>query len=407
LTMRVAYFTNKYPAVSHTFIRREIKALEALGVPVLRYALRPAADKLVDVDDLSELNRTRYILKSGATAVLFPLLATLFRRPAALVQMASAAVKMGRRSDRGLLRHFAYVLEAVVLATWCRRDKVQHVHVHFGTNPTAVALLARILSGVSYSFTAHGPVEFERATLLSLDRKLSDAAFAICVSSFGRSQLMRWSSPDQWEKIAVVHCGVDSRFLEFPVQEIPAAPQFVCVGRLVPQKAQLLLVAAARHLKELGYDFKIVLAGDGEMRARLEQAIAANGLQRHVFITGWISGERVRMEIVNSRALISASFSENLPVVIMEAMALNRPVIATYVAGIPELVQDQKTGFLIPAGDELALVSAMREVLDAPIARLSAMGAAARSRVLDRHNVVSEAKKLESLFEKQIRKSAS
>ena len=123
--------------------------------------------------------------------------------------MVALAIKMGWRSDRGLLRHLAYAVEAAVIADWSRRDKVQHLHAHFGTNSAAIAMLASQISGIPYSFTAHGSEEFEKAPLLSLDEKLRHAAFAVCVSSFGRSQLMRWSSPDQWSKIALIHCGVD------------------------------------------------------------------------------------------------------------------------------------------------------------------------------------------------------
>lgn len=398
LTMRIAYFTNQYPAVSHTFIRREIMALEALNVDVLRYAVRPTSEKLVDPDDAAELKRTRYILRSPATAAIALLVACL-SKPRGVWRMLALAVSVGWRSDRGLLRHFIYVVEAALLARWCVSDRVEHVHVHFGTNPTVVAMLAKCLSRISFSFTAHGPVEFERATLLALETKLREAAFAVCVSSFGRSQLMRWTSPDNWPKITVVHCGVDSRFLDATPEAIPSMPQLVCIGRLVPQKAQLLLVAAAGRLRSLGYSFKIVLAGDGEMRGRLEAAIAKADLGDYVTITGWISGERVRSEVVKSRALVSASFSENLPVVIMEAMALNRPVVATYVAGIPELVQDRKNGLLIPAGDEEALAAAIQKILDLPHDELMTMGAAGRGRVLEQHDTLVEAAKLKDLFE--------
>ncbi|CAL8971068.1 Alpha-D-kanosaminyltransferase [Rhodoplanes serenus] len=395
---RIAYFTNSYPAVSHTFIRREIRALEGLGLTVVRYALRSEPDELIDPDDITELDKTHYVLRVGASDLISALRAIVVERGSALVPMLALALRIGWRSDRGLIRHVAYAAEAIVLAAWCRRDGVAHLHAHFGTNAAAIALLASRLAGIPYSFTAHGPDEFERAPYLALDRKLRLAAFAVCVSSYGRSQLMRWSTADQWSKIALVRCGLDNSFLDVQPSNPPTRPRFVCVGRLVEAKAQLLLVDAVRRLTELGREVELVLAGDGPMRAEIERAVADAGLEQRVTITGWVPAERVRAEIGAAQVLVLPSFAENLPVVIMEAMALGRPVISTYIAGIPELVEPGKSGWLIPAGDGIALFEAMQEALAAPSERLNAMGAAGRARVVAQHDVMTEAKKLERLF---------
>jgi colanic acid/amylovoran biosynthesis glycosyltransferase len=396
--MRIGYFTNQYPAVSHTFVRREICAIEALGVTVLRYALRPGPN-LVDPQDKKEKTQTRYILSAGAGEIVRSCVGVLLTRPLAAVRAFVLAVKIGWRSDRGLLRHLGYMAEAAVLADWCRRDAIQHLHAHFGTNSAAIAMLTWRLSGIPYSFTAHGPDEFERATLLSLDVKLEHAAFVVCVSAFGRSQYMRWTRPDLWQKIVVVHCGLDSSFFDSPLHPPPSTPRFVCVGRLGEQKAQIVLVAAVRRLRDEGIHCEVVLAGDGPMRKLLENSIRLAGLQGEVTITGWISGDRVKAEISAARALVLPSFAENMPVVIMEAFALGRPVISTYIAGIPELVHPQKTGWLVPAGDEIALAKAMRDALNAPVEQLAAFGAAGRAHVIEQHDSVKEAIKLRRLFE--------
>src|SRR5215469_6571561 len=401
--MRIAYFTNYYPAVSHTFIRREICAIEDLGVTVFRYALRPDQD-MIDVDDKSEEKRTRYILESSVEIVRC-LIVTLFSLPMALCRTVQQAVKMGAHSDRGILRHFIYVAEAAVLANWCRRDAIQLVHAHFGTNPAAIAMFAWQLSGIPYSFTAHGPEEFEKAPLLSLDVKLQNSAFAVCVSSFGRSQFMRYSRTDQWPKAVVVHCGLDSGFLE-GFTPPPSTPRLVCVGRISAEKGQILLVAAARRLRDAGIVCEIVLAGDGPMRADVEDAIRRAGLQDAIRITGWVSGKQVKAEIEAARALVLPSFAENMPVVIMEAMALGRPVISTYVAGIPELIQPGKTGWLVPAGDDAALAEAMREALEIPPERLGTMGEAGRRHMIEHHDALKEAAKLKNLFEEYLSNSS-
>jgi colanic acid/amylovoran biosynthesis glycosyltransferase len=397
-SMKIAYFTHQYPAVSHTFIRREIRALEAVGVSIYRYALR-SDHYLVDNDDLEEQKRTQYVLGAGVGQIALSCISALLLQPRAAGRAILCTVKMGWVSESGIFRHFAYLAEAALLSHWCARDGIQHLHAHFGTNPAAVAALTSILSGIPYSFTAHGSHEFEKAALMSLDLKLNHAAFAVCVSSFGRSQLMRWSNPDQWHKIAVIRCGIDGVYMESSPGPPPASPRFVCVGRFSQEKAQLVLVAAARRLRDAGIRFELVLAGDGPMRSIVEEEIRCAGLQNHITITGWVTGEQVRAEICAARALVLPSFMENLPVVIIEAMALGRPVISSCVAGIPELVEEGKTGWLVPAGDERALSEALQSALAATFEQLANMGMAARYRVLENHDTLKETAKLKRLFE--------
>jgi glycosyltransferase involved in cell wall biosynthesis len=301
----------------------------------------------------------------------------------------------------------AYLAEAAVLARWCRRYTVQHIHAHFGTNSAAIAMLASRFSGIPYSFTAHGPDEFERAPWLSLEVKLDHATFVACVSSYGRSQFMRWTRSDLWRKIEIVHCGLDDSFFATPVRPPPLRPRLICVGRLSEQKAQLVLVAAVRRLRDAGIYCEIVLVGDGPMRRQIEEAISRAGLQNEITITGWASGDRIKTEIANARALVLPSFAENMPVVIMEAFAIGRPVISTYVAGIPELVQPGHSGWLVPAADEVALAGAIREVLDASVEQLAAMGAVGRAHVVEHHSCVKEAMKLKALFEQHLHTSNS
>jgi glycosyltransferase involved in cell wall biosynthesis len=260
-------------------------------------------------------------------------------------------------------------------------------------------MFASRLSDVPFSFTAHGSEEFEKAPLLSLDKKLRHAQFAVTVSFFGRSQLMRWSPPDDWYKISVVHCGIDDSFLREDPSPPPSIARLVCVARLSEEKAHLVLIAAARRLRIAKVDFELILAGDGPMRPRIEEAIREAEVQDAVKITGWLPGQQVRAEIAAARTVVLASFMENLPVVIMEALALGRPVISTYVGGVPELVEPEVTGWLVPAGDEISLADAMREALEAPVEKLSLMGVAGRKRVVDRHDALKEAAKLKRLIE--------
>ena len=397
--MRVAYFVNQYPKVSHTFIRREIAALERLGVQVERLALRGWQADVVDLEDQAERQRTRYLLQGGVAALVLGALRRLLRHPARGWAALRLAWVMSRRADRPLALHLMYWVEACRMVDWLAASGVQHVHAHFGTNSAEVVMLARVLGGVPYSFTVHGPEEFDKPEFLGLGRKASLASFVVAISSFGRSQLWRWMPAHDWPKVKVVHCGLEPAFFAEAAELAPVnSPRLVCVGRLCEQKGQLLLIDAAGMLARQGLAFELVLAGDGEMRVELEAAIEKQGLQALVRITGWIGSDQVREELLASRAMVLPSFAEGLPVVIMEAMALGKPVISTYIAGIPELVRPGLDGWLIQAGDVFALAEAMRECLQAPVERLAAMGRSAHGRVLARHHVDTEAAKLKALF---------
>ena len=263
-------------------------------------------------------------------------------------------------------------------------------------------MLSRHFSGIPYSFTIHGPEEFEKAELLSLDAKVESCAFVVWISSFGQSQLMRWTRPDRWHKIEIVRCGIDATFVGSPNVPVPVGARLVCVGRLDTPKGQTILVGAAQRLRDAGIPCEIVLVGDGPLRSHIEDVIRRAGLQNSIRLVGWASGIRVKEEILAARAIVVPSFAEGLPVVIMEAMALGRAVIATYVAGIPELVENGKTGWLVPAGDEIVLSEAMCAAFEASVDQLTTMGEAGRKRVADRHDSVREAEKLKNLIERQI-----
>jgi len=397
--MRVAYFTNQYPKVSHSFIRREILALERQGVEIMRVALRGWFDPLVDPDDIAEREKTHYLLRQGLGALIPATFRQVLSNPTAFLHAVGTALRLSRMSDRPAPYHLVYLAEACELVHWCRQHKVDHLHVHFGTNPTEVALLARLIGGPAFSFTVHGPDEFDRPMGLHLREKIEAASHVIAISSYGRSQLYRWVGHSHWPKIQVVHCGLEASFLgTFQSEPFPTAPRLVCVGRLCEQKGQLLLLDAVRQLRNRGDDFHLVLAGDGEMRSELEKFILHHNLQAQVSITGWISSEEVKKELLAAKVMVLASFAEGLPVVIMEAMALGRPVLTTSIAGIPELVRHGVDGWLVPAGDVDALADAIENVLATPSTQLHRMGLAARARVIERHSIDTEAAKLLHLF---------
>ncbi len=400
---RIAYLVNVYPVTSASFIRRELMEMEAQGASVSRFALRRWDTPLVDPIDLQEERKTRAVLEVGALGLAGAVVATAFRRPGKFARALVQTWRLGRRgsgssSSRGVARHLIYLAEACVLLDWHREQGTDHVHAHYGTNSATVALLCRILGGPPYSFTVHGPEEFDQPLALGLDLKIHDAAFAVAISEHGRSQLCRWVPYDQWSKIKVVRCGLDPMFLDAPQIPLPEAPRLVCVGRFAEQKGLPVLIEAAGRLRAEGVAFELTLVGDGTLRGEIEALIKRYRLEDCVQLVGWKSNAEVRDLITESRALVLPSFAEGLPVAIMESLALGRPVISTWIAGTPELVEPGVSGWLVPPGSAEALASAIRDLLDTPLDELERMGKQGAERVAERHNIAIEARKLRDLI---------
>lgn len=396
--MEVAYLVNQYPSITHTFVRREIAALEELGIRVLRVSVRPCSEALPDETDRRELENTTALLAGGPWRALSASLSLAARSPAAWLRGLGAATRLGARSHAGLARHFAYFAEACALVGLLRSHGIGHVHVHFGTNAASVALLAHAISGLSYSMTVHGPGEFDSPELLHLPEKVRRARFVAAISHFARSQILRWSDPAHWQKVHVVHCPVAPAFLDEPERPPPAAPRLVCIARLGHSKGHALLFEVAARLLHEGVDFELDVLGDGPLREPLAASLRRLGLEQRVRLLGWCDEPGVREAILGARALVLPSFGEGLPVVLMEALALGRPVVATRIAGVPELVEDGVAGWLVPAGDEDALLCALRKALAAPAEQLLRMGRAGRAAVRERHDAAREAAKLAELF---------
>lgn len=394
--LRVAYLVNQYPKVSHTFIRREILALERQGVTVLRFSIRGWDAEVVDPLDHAEKAQTRYVLKDGLGPLAAAVVTNVLRRPGAVWTALKAALAMSRRSVRSWPYHLIWLAHACRLRLWLEGEYVSHLHAHFGTNSADVAHLLCLLGGPSYSFTVHGADESDNARVLSFPRKTAAARFVVTVSSYTRAQLMRVLPAVDWPKLKVVHCGLDEGFFAETPAELPAEPVLLCIGRLCAEKGHLTLLEAFAKLDRPGV--KLVFAGDGEFRALIEARIRDLRLEGRVQITGWIGSDEVRRLITQATIVVQPSLMEGLPVVLMEAMAQGRAVISTYIAGIPELVEAGRTGWLVPAGEIDSLAAAMDSALSMPHARLDEMGRAGMARARARHHIDTEAAKLAALF---------
>ncbi|AEG48179.1 glycosyl transferase group 1 [Sphingobium chlorophenolicum L-1] len=396
--MIIGYFTNQYPKVSHTFIRREILALEAAGVTVERWALRGWNADIADPADASERDRTRYILQRGPLPMLVAALLLLIAHPVRWLKGLRLTMRMMPRTDRSIPLHLIAFLEAALLARQAAAAGVRQLHAHFGTNAAEVAMVAATLADIPYSFTVHGADEFDRPIGLHLGTKIEKAAFVVAITHFCASQLYRWCDPRYWSKISVVHCGLSREFLDVEPTAPAAAPHFVSVGRLSGEKGHLLMLEALAQVRDGGVPATLTLVGDGEMRGRIEAAMARLGLNEAVKITGWADESQVRNHIANARALVMASFAEGLPIVVMEAFALGRPVLATNVGALADLVVNGRTGWLFTPGSVDAIAQAMRDCADTPPAALAAMGEEGRRIVREEHDAQREAAKLRVRF---------
>ncbi len=397
--MKIAYFVNQYPKVSHSFIRREILQLEKDGYEIERYALQANRDELVDPLDLAEYEKTRFVFYQSKIWIILIFFRTLLRAPVKFVKTLLFTLKISHHSDRGLLIHLAYLVEACVIVHWQRQHRIEHIHAHFGTNSATVVMLARLLGGAPYSFTVHGPREFDFPEFIALKEKIIYSKFVVAISHFGRSQLYRWVPQEYWHKVKIIHCALDSKFFD-ESRPLPDTSEksLLYVGRLCPEKGAMLLLQALRQVIDQGYRCQLTLAGDGPIRVMLEQQIKALKLEDVVSISGWISSDTVKQYILDSQLLILPSFAEGLPVVLMEAMALKRPVITTYIAGIPELVKNGENGWLIPASNLEALTAAIVQAVQAPHEQLQRMGEAGHQAVFKEHNITTQALKLGQLF---------
>ncbi len=396
--MKLAYLCTKYPSISHTFIRRELLEIERRGHEIFRLAIRRSDDGHIDPHDQKEFDKTIHCLAQHVWRHLYAFIRILIASPRKFLQALWLAITMGHSSHRGVMRHLAYLIEASTFLDIIQKNDIQHVHAHFGTNSATVARLIKRLGGPGYSFTVHGPTEFDAAIGFDLNGKIADASFVIAISDYCAAQLKRWCSPDEWSKIHIIHCTVGDDFFNAAQPVDPDKQNFVCVGRLSAQKGQHVLIDAFAQVISKGYDATLVFVGDGELCHSIELKIAEYSLQDRVTITGYVSESEVRKHIVNSRALVLPSFAEGLPMVIMEAFAVGRPVVSTYVAGIPELVMPGENGWLVPAGNVEKLSKKMIEVLETPAERLAKMAGQGKDFTYKHHRTVTEGERLEKLF---------
>lgn len=402
--LRLAYITTHYPALSHTFILREVAALRRLGAEIHTISLRrTSGEHLLSRENRDAWRSTYAIRPARWHDVLAAHLRALWGHPRAYLASLREALRLARPGARGWLWQVLYFGEAIVVWRHCSARDVGHIHAHHGSAPADVALLAAHFAGAagsgpgSWSLTVHGPVELCDVSRFSLAEKVRRADAVVCISDFARSQLMALVDDRQWAKLRVVHCGVARSEYRHPDRPSGARPRVLCVGRLVGEKGHAVLLNAFALLAREGYDFEAVLVGSGPLRDRLQRLAAKLEIADRVAFAGALGHDQVGRCYASASLFCSASFAEGLPVVLMEAMASERPVIATAIAGVRELVRDGETGLLVTPGRADELARAIARLLESPALR-ARLASAGQGHIAREFDIDRSAAQLEELF---------
>ena len=397
MTRPVAYLTGQYPRATDTFIQREVAALRALGLTVETCSIRrTGAEHLVGPEQREEAARTFHILEAAQNPLRLAAahLSALARAPRRYLSALALALRTAPPGLKGALYQAFYFAEAGLLAAHLRRIRARHLHNHIAEAAGTVAMLAARMAGIPFSFTLHGPGIFMAPARWRLDEKIRRARFVACISHFARAQAMLLSGQEDWDKLHIVHCGVDPARYRAPAE--PPQKRLLFVGRLAAVKGVPVLFEALAALRERHPDLRLTLVGDGPERGALEDAARNLWLQEHTAFLGYLSQEQVAEQLAHHDIFVLPSFGEGVPVVLMEAMAARLPVIATAVGGVGELV-DPGCGLLVPPGDAAALAEAIDALLSDP-ERGRALGEAGAAKVAAHFDSRKEAARLARLL---------
>ncbi len=391
----LAYLVSRYPAVSHTFILREVAQLRALGHVIHTASINPPDRALERMDDAErEQSLATYCVKADtAVGSLRALAYWATRAPLRLLRTLRLGVQLGHGA-KGL----AYAFEAAMVARWMADKKLAHLHVHFGNAGATVGVLAKALNQCHLSYTIHGPDEFDDVPGQQLSQKMAAADVVVCISQFARSQLMRISAPADWPKFQVCRLGVDpTQFTPSRGSQGTSGVNLLCVGRLTPAKCQVLLVQACARLRDAGVAFTLTMVGEGPDRGRVESAIARHGLQDLAKLTGALTQQGVRQAFSQADIFVLPSLAEGIPVVLMEAMCSLVPCVSTPVNGIPELIEHDCDGLLATPGDIDSLVAQLQRLCASPEDR-ARLARAASEKVRQRFDLGRNVRQLSQIF---------
>src|SRR5690242_15178435 len=347
---RLAYLVAQYPAINHGFMLREIIQLRRSGWDIATFSIAPPdrPEHELTADELLEYRRTRYVKPERLRAMIAGSFYVL-THPVRFLSALRLTLRLGHLTPGALLRRLIYLAEAILLGRWITQAGMAHLHTHYSST---VALFVSRLYPVTFSVTVHGPDELQDPVAFALVEKLNSARLTVAISHYAKSQLMRFSEPDSWPRIAVSYLGTPLR--EPPRRHYRRSDEpirFLSVGRLAPVKGQHALVAASARLAATGRRFCVSVVGGGPSADSLLKAIKLAGTQEAVRLEGRVSNERLHALYEQADVFVLPSFAEGVPGVLMEAMMLELPCNATSVNGIPELIENGVHGLLVPPAD--------------------------------------------------------
>lgn len=393
----IAYVMSRFPKLTETFILFELLAVERMGQRVELYPLLRHREPVSHPEALELSRRARY-QPFLSPAILRSQLYFLRHRPRAYLGALATLVRSTLGSANYLIGGLAIFPKVAHMARLMAADGVAHVHCHFANHPAAAGFLIRRLTGIPYSFVAHGSdLHVDRHMLRE---KVMEATFVVAISEDNANEVVAECGDWARARIRVVHCGVDTARLRPRAGDRPAGPlRIACVGTLHEVKGQAILVEACRILRDAAVDVRCRFVGDGPDEAALRARIAAAGLSDRVTLEGRLTQDEVVNVLTSADLLVAPSVPtrdgrrEGIPVVLMEAMSCGLPVVASRLSGIPELVEDGICGLLVPPGDAAAVAAAVRRLADDPDLR-TGMGRAARERVERNFDLATNARAL-------------
>lgn len=393
MTHRIAYVLSQYPTYNHTFLLREVRELRRLGVEVDVASLADPDRALALLPEIEREEATRavYIKAKGVIAGSISYLRWLLRSPVRVLSTTRRAILLGGSSPQRLAAHCAYLGQACMVADWLRASGHDRVHSHFSST---VTMFAAEISETPWSLTIHGPGEFDNVVGFGLAQKVASADRVITISGFARSQVLRWSDPSFWSRVAIVPLGIRlSDYAPPPARVRGSRTEILTVGRLAPVKAQVLLIDAVAALHAEGHAVRLRVVGGGPDREMLETHVRNTGLQQVVEFVGPQPPAEVTRLYAESDIFALPSFAEGVPVVLMEAMAMELPCVASRIMGIPELIDDGVDGVLVKPADVADTVRGLRQLIEDESAR-SSLGKAARRRVERDYDIARNVERL-------------
>ena len=399
---KVLYLIGQFPAINHGYLLAEVRHLRRLGFTLEVISVSPPDRPIskLSEEEREEAARTYYIKSLSADHIALLNVAEFFRSPVRYLGGVFFALRLAGSNIKAISYHLAYLAEAVVVGRRMRELGVSHVHASFSAT---VALIAAKIFPITWSFGVYGFGELHDPTVSHLRERIESAQFVRSISKFGRGQLMLSCDRSQWPKLFYCPLGIEvGDFVPAAARSIdPAVAHLLCVGRLSEEKGQALLLESIAALSAQGLRMRLHLVGDGPDRRWLEDFTEQLGITSSVIFEGWIDEAKLMSLYSTTDIFVLSSLAEGIPMVLIEAMALEKPCVAPRIAGIPELIDDGVDGLLFAVANVEELSQQIRRLLQSPEMRQS-MGKQARAKVLREYDMGRNAQRFSKILEKQL-----